>query len=97
MFDVERRVKDLIKSITSKRIINRKSTIEKLKEISYISNKRDRYILSVAAEEIKQLQGCNCMIHTDKCIGNCQKCIEDYLYDKVESKYRYDFIIKEVV
>lgn len=97
MFDVERRVKDLIKSITSKRIVNKKMTVEQLKKISYISNKRDRYILSVAAEEIKQLQGCNCMIHTDKCIENCQKCIEDYLYDKVESKYRYDFMMKKVV
>lgn len=97
MYDVERRAKDLIKSITSKRIVNKKMTVEQLKEISYISNKRDRYILSVAAEEIKQLLGCNCMIHTDKCIGNCQKCIEDYLYDKVENKYRYDFMIKKVV
>jgi len=97
LFDVERRVKDLIKSITSKRRVNKKLTVEHLKEISYISNKRDRYILSVAAEEIKQLQGCNCMIHTDKCIGDCKKCIEDYLYDKVESKYRYDFMIKKVV
>lgn len=97
MFDVERRAKDLIVSITSKRIINRKKTVEQLKEISYISNMRDRYILSVAAEEIKKIQGCNCTIRTDKCIGDCQKCIENYLYDKVESKYRYDFITKKVV